>query len=212
LKDKWSLYKESVLKRIIEDSIIGYLDPGILGILVDMNSLQGLATTSSCSGRITLVEGDRHWDRSSSRIVYKAHVRVEPGDLYRVISRPFPSLWLKVSGPIIHVRTESLECALHLLEKARRHGFKHSGIVSIKPGEEGGVVVELMSSIDVAIPVRIRNRELLRGEEAAGMADLFNSFLEEGRRRLESLAKDLVSDPGPCGPASFYASKHRNNA
>jgi len=203
--DYWASLKAHVERLIRVDSIIGYLDPGILGILRRLNSLEGLATTSSCIGRITFIEGERHWDRSGSRIVYKTHTRITAGALKRVLSRPFPSLWLKVSGPILHVKTVSVECALHLLEKARRHGFKHSGILSVERGGEAGytsAVVEIMSSIDVAIPLRIKGENLVSFEDADKMASTLNALLLEGRRRLEGLADDLFKDPGPCGPVS----------
>lgn len=203
LSDKWVSYKESVVREILEDSVIGYLDPGILELLLRLNRLKRLATTSSCTGRITIIEGERHWDRNASRIVYKTHTGISPEIFSRVLKGPFDNLWLKVSGPILHIRTVSIECALHILGKARLHGFKHSGIAYVKPEEVGGIVVEVMSSIDVAAPLKIGGTVLVDLGETAKIVETANRFLAEGKKRLEDLVSDLTSDPGPCDEASF---------
>ncbi|MCE4612316.1 MAG: hypothetical protein F7C07_00580 [Desulfurococcales archaeon] len=199
LSAKWAAYKELVIREILEDSIIGYLDPGILELLLRINSVEGLATTSSCTGRITIIEGEKHWDRSASRIVYKTHTEASVEKLSRILEGPFDNLWLKVSGPILHLRTVSLECAQHVLGKARLHGFKHSGIASVKLEEVGGIVVELMSSIDVAAPLKVNGVVLIDPQRTAKIVETANKFLAEGKRKLEELVSDLTMNPGPCG-------------
>lgn len=196
----WARVKEDSVNSILVERDIGYLDVGIAPILESLNSLKGVATTSSCIGRVALVEGPFHWGRDEdSRIAYKTHSRITPEAILRVMSRGFTDLWLKATGPILHARTSSLDCALHLLGKARESGFKHSGVIS--HGGPGGSVVEIMSASQLSAPLIVGGVVVVRmgRDYLEALAGRANATVEEGRRRLRLLVDSLLTDPGPCG-------------
>ncbi|MCS7107140.1 MAG: hypothetical protein NZ902_03440 [Acidilobaceae archaeon] len=186
---EWEEYKGRLLVQLREERLIGYLDPGAERYLELLNSPRLVVTTSSCIGRITVVEGEWHWLREGARIVFKTHDPVSPEELERVARRFRGRLWVKLTGPIFHLRTPSLRCASKLLSHARSSGFKHSGVISLSPR---GHTVELMSGVQLALP--LLDREL--GE----LAGILNGALEEGRRRLDELASRISRDPGACEP------------
>ncbi len=190
--------RSSINSVILEEKDVGYLDPGISRVLEVLNSIKGLTTTSSCIGRVVLVEGKVHWGREKdSRILYKTHDQIRPQDILRVIARGFENVWLKATGPIMHVRTRGLDCAIHLLEKARRSGFKHSGIIAYNNNE---AVVELLSAPQMASPIVIEGVIVVRtGPQLEYLAGRANMVVESGRQRLFSLSNSISSDPGPCG-------------
>ena len=199
----WGDVKRDAANSVFVERDVGYLDPGIAPILESLNSVPLLATTSSCIGRIALVEGERHWGRDEdARIVYKTHGTLRVEDLYRVAGRGFRDLWLKATGPILHVRTPSLECALHLLSHARRAGFKHSGIISM--GSPGGIVVELTAAPQLYAPLIVGGRRLYRLDHSSleALVETANRTVEEGRRRLYHLAESDSRDPGACAASS----------
>ena len=180
------------IERVLyEERVIGYLDPGAEAFLRRLNSREKLWTTSSCIGRIAVVEGRFHWERGDARIVFKTHDPLSLEELLRVLSRPFPDLWLKASGPIIHFQAPSLDCALSLLEAARRAGFKHSGVIS------GGEVytVEVVAPTRIDAPLRIAWRNLHTIDGLSLLVEKANEALMEGRRRLERLAVAVESLP-----------------
>lgn len=191
-------YKAGLRDILIEERDIGYLDPGIEDVLDRLNSLRGVATLSTCIGRVSIVEAEKPWERGeeASRVVYKTHGAVGEEDIERILSLGLCNLWLKASGPIMHLRVASLECALHILGYARRSGFKHSGIISV--GGERGVVIELMSATQVTMPLRIACKDLVYPGRTGIVAEIANNTVEEGRRRLSELVSLLASDPGPC--------------
>jgi len=170
-----------------EERIIGYLDPGAEEILARLNSRPSLWTTSSCTGRITIVEGSFHWERDDARIVYKTHDPLSLEELLRVLGRPFSDLWLKVTGPIIHFQTPSSDCAFTLLEAARRAGFKHSGVIS--SGEV--YTVEVVAPTRIDAPLRIEWRDVYSLDGLPSLVAKANAALEEGRRRLNRLAVNV---------------------
>ncbi len=197
---QWSRVKDEAMRVTVTERDVGYLDPGIGGLLDVFNRMGRLATTSSCIGRIALVEGKVHWGRDGeSRIVYKTHSHLTPEELVRVLSRGYQNLWLKATGPIMHMRTNSVECARYLLEKAREHGFKHSGIISYDGSS--GVVVELMSASQISTPLVVDGVIVVKlgRRHLEALVRRANGAIEEGRRRLSSLASELSTNPGACG-------------
>ncbi|MCX8195596.1 MAG: hypothetical protein N3F67_00705 [Acidilobaceae archaeon] len=186
---EWERYKKSLTSQLREERLIGYLDPGAERYLELLNRPLLIATTSSCTGRITVIEGEWHWLRDEARIVFKTHEPVSEEELRRVRSRFSGRLWLKLTGPIVHLRTPSLRCAARVLSHARASGFKHSGLISLS---KRGHTVELMSGVQLAFP-------LLSLPE--GLAALLNEALLEGRRRLWELSRRVAEDPGPCEPS-----------
>jgi len=200
---EWTRVREEALRAVEEERDIGYLDPGISGILERLNALPLVATTSSCIGRIALVEGEWHWERDEgARIVYKTHGTLREEDILTVIARGYKNLWLKATGPILHIRTPTMDCALHILSAARRAGFKHSGIISA--GSPGGIVVELIAATQIYAPLILEGRRLVRldRESLAQLVKTANETVQEGRRRLEELARILASEPGACADST----------
>lgn len=187
----------SIKDVLLEERLVGYLDPGAEEYLLKINGA-GVATSSSCTGRITIVEGRWHWLRDEARIVYKTHKEIEPEALARVLSRPFGDLWLKVTGPIIHARVPSLECAMKVLEVARSAGFKHSGVLHASPEE--GYVIELLSAVQISLPLKLEGRYVVSPAMLGELARMANEALHEGWSRLGRLADSLLSLPCPAPP------------
>ena len=188
-KGLWAKVKEEASRSIMEDRLIGYLDPHIDPILAAINEIPLLATTSSCIGRITIVEGRRYWLRDNARIVYKTHDPISVDDIERVMRRPFTDLWLVASGPILHLKTPSFRCGLEVIATARNAGFKHSGLISASEL----YVVELMSSTQIYAPLRSRGKDLVERSSIGLLASLANETVAEGRQRLSRLVESLTS-------------------
>ncbi|MGC9134224.1 tRNA-wybutosine modification methyltransferase TYW3 [Caldisphaera sp.] len=184
----------SMLKKIDEilkqERIIGYLDPHAEEFILELNG-EKFGTSSSCLGRITIIEGKWPWERDKSRIVYKSHEKISIYNIANVISRPFNDLWLKVTGPIIHIRTERIDCALNILNIARISGFKHSGIIS---SSDNVFTVELMSAVQITMPLKINDTFVFSKESLNEIINKANDALDEGHRRLRKLTKMVKED------------------
>ncbi|MEB3778667.1 MAG: hypothetical protein GSR85_00320 [Desulfurococcales archaeon] len=195
-KWSWQRFKEEAPKALWEDRLIGYLDPGVDELLSRLNSIPLIATTSSCIGRITLIEGEWYWTRGEALIAYKTHDPISVDEIERVAARPFRNLWLKATGPIIHLRTPSIECADHILEVARRSGFKHSGIISLE--EDRGYTIELLSAVDITFPLKIDGDLIVGRGELAKVVEVVNHAVVEARARFKRFVEEISLSPGPC--------------
>ncbi|MCE4624088.1 MAG: hypothetical protein F7B11_05005 [Caldisphaeraceae archaeon] len=183
------MYLQKNIKDVLlRERIIGYLDPGAEWFLFKINKNTHIFTTSSCMGRITIIEGRWYWERDRARIVMKSHSPITIYDIAKAITRPFDNLWLRSTGPILHLKTRKIECAFFILEVARSSGFKHSGIISRSKDEH---TIELMSAVQISIPLKINGTFTFEPRSLNHIVKLANDSILEGRKRLEKLATNL---------------------
>lgn len=188
--DKWRTRKERLKKRLIEDLEIGYLDEDILDILRKLFEFEDLYTISSCSGRITFIDGNLPWERRGSSIIFKKHQPIRLEELLEILNVPtLRRLWLVVTGPIIHVSALNMRSARKILMIAREAGMKHSGILSMN--KEKGIIVELKTGIRLTHLLKIGQHTLLKENEAEEIVRVANESLVEGKKKLNKLRELL---------------------
>lgn len=188
--DKWRTRKERLRKRLTEDLEIGYLDEDILDILRKLFEFEDLYTISSCSGRITFIDGNLPWERRGSSIIFKKHQPIRLEELLEILNVPtLRRLWLVVTGPIIHVSALNMRSARRILMIAREAGMKHSGILSIN--KEKGIIVELKTGIRLTHLLKIGQHTLLKENEAEEIVRVANESLVEGKKKLNKLRELL---------------------
>ncbi len=186
---QWLRRKEEFRQRIAKDREIGYLDPGIEEVLERFFERPKSYTTSSCSGRITIVDAERPWTRDESTVVYRSHDPAPLDEVMNVLSKPAAhTFWLVAAGPIIHVICYDEEEAYEVLRIAREAGFKHSGILS---KTSKGVIVELRTGIRIVVPLKKGDHMLVGEDYVARLLEYANRAVAEGRIRLRRLSKLL---------------------
>jgi tRNA wybutosine-synthesizing protein 3 len=190
----------SIEEILLEERMVAYLDPGAEWVLRALNEPPGLSTTSSCMGRIALIEGEWPWERRlTTRIVYKTHTWLSLERIALELSKPYKDLWLKVTGPIIHVRVSTLECGEWLLSTAREEGFKHSGAITL--GARGGCcVVEIAAPTGFSCPLRLGWLNFYGVNQLKAIVRRANRALALGRKRLARLTTRISTEwkRSPC--------------
>lgn len=187
---KWRVRKREMLERLREDLEIGYLDKDIVDVLLKIFEFDGLYTISSCSGRVTLIDGDLPWRRKGSTIVFKKHQSVTSEELLKYLEGPVSRrLWLVVTGPIIHASAISMRWASALLRVARESGMKHSGVLSIN--REKGVIVELRTGVRLTNLLKTEGWLIVGPAGIDDFVRIANEALLDGKERLERLRKAL---------------------
>lgn len=182
---RWSRRREEAYKRFLEDVEIGYVDRDVIDLVKLAFSKKRIFTTSSCSGRITVVDAAYPWIRDESYVVFKKHEPVDPHEIETTISsRPVHRYWMVVSGPIIHFSLAYLEDTQKLLTVLRECGFKHSGVISIT---SSGIVVEAVSG--VWTPFLLKDGDQIIVADLKHVVGVANSILAEGKSRLKKLYK-----------------------
>ena len=191
-RELWRKEKEESYKRLWEDLEIGYLDEDLLEILLEFFKRPESFTKSSCSGRITLLDGPLPWERRESTIIFKKHSPITVDEIESLLDQPvLYRLWLVATGPIIHVITLTGREARRILRIAGKAGFKHSGIMSIS---KKGFIVELRTGIRLAVLLKTPRGLVVSREGLEEAVRAANEALMKGKERLNRLLAELRAD------------------
>lgn len=184
-QSRWLKRREEAYRRFLEDIEIGYADKDIVDFIRQVFSKEKVFTTSSCSGRITIVDALYPWLREESYIVFKKHEPVSVDEITAVIQQqPLHRFWLISSGPIVHFVAVDLNTACKILQIARESGFKHSGIISLSID---GIVVEIISGTWTSF--LLRDGDVWFTNNIDRVVGVANEVLVEGKKKLEKLFK-----------------------
>ena len=143
-------YKQSILQRL-DKSRKGSIDTPILPLINLINTHPGFVTLSSCSGRALLYTpgGKKH------ETVWHYVTHDDPDEdlltAYHTTCKEAHLLDFKYEGAILHAAAETPALAMRLLSLAQRKGWKHSGIISLKPGR---IILELIIPLSLSLPVK----------------------------------------------------------
>ncbi|MBU1112122.1 MAG: tRNA wybutosine-synthesizing 3 family protein [Nanoarchaeota archaeon] len=112
----------------------GFYDPDIISLLDKINAHQGRETTSSCSGRITLMKGTK---KGAAVWVYKTHGQADWQEIYEIIQKELhdsdeEQLRFFYEPLIVHVKCGNLNKAEELLATLLKNGFKKCRLISFK--------------------------------------------------------------------------------
>lgn len=153
--DKFAKEKSDFLKKK-DKSRKGCVDKGIKAIVAEINSKNDCYTTSSCSGRIILLEM-KSKRKDECDWIFTKHDKVNLNEIKNALTnyynknnsikksnqnKKINQIWFKQQPLILHVASRNLEAAKKLLEAARKV-FKHSGIISISDKK---VVIEVVGN------------------------------------------------------------------
>ncbi len=182
-------YREYHLERLREALSKGEVDPPIVPLLKLINSSNHFVTTSSCSGRIVLLETDEEERKRESAFHRKWHRPVTFEEVWEGIASYSGNLvlWLKVDPLILHVATDSLERAKTLLSAVRSAGIKIAGIQVI---DEQKIHIEIRGIDNLVVPV-YWNGILVNENFVKTLVYFANKKLIRNQRRLERLYNAL---------------------
>ena len=160
------------------------VDKDIISILEIINATQEYYTTSSCSGRIGIMEIPRIGDKVNAKFLGKWHWEVNFEELIRTISNyKNGELFFLVQSAIIHVVAKDIEHATIILKISRNVGFKYSTIHDIK---QQGTLVEVLSTENLNVPIG-ESGELLVDEK------YLRFLLKQGNETLRRIKQKLYN-------------------
>ncbi|WP_297519452.1 hypothetical protein [Thermococcus sp.] len=176
---------ESLRKALADDRV----DHDIIPLLEKINSLDNYFTTSSCSGRISVMEMPHFGDKLNSVWLGKWHREVTVEEVLGAIGKhKTGQLWFLVRSPILHVAARTMEDAVRLLNLSIGFGFKYSNIKSVSHKK---LLVEIRSTERMDVPLG-ENGELWVSEEYVGrIVDLANAQVRRFKGKLKRLEDEI---------------------
>ena len=177
--DCFSKEKSDFLKKK-DKSKKGCADEGIKEIINIINSKKDYYTTSSCSGRIVLLER-LFRKKNESNWIFVKHYKIKFNEIKNHLKNKIKNeIWFKQEPLILHVRCRGLKSAKELLDASRKI-FKRAGIISLSNEK---IVVEIIGSerIDAIIADRnfVADEKYLRN-----LVKYANRNFEENKRKGE---------------------------
>jgi len=180
---KFENEKKQCLARI-DRSKKQSVDKNIRQIVDFLNSLHNYYTTSSCSGRVMLIEMPEKGRKKESEWMFVSHEKATADSIKKALSKKTKNeVWLRQEGAIMHVCCRSMEDAQRLLSIVREQGFKRSGMISV----HNRIMVEIMSTECISAIVAKNGKVPVDDNYIKILAASANSSMALNKRRIERL-------------------------
>ncbi|WP_456365234.1 tRNA(Phe) 7-((3-amino-3-carboxypropyl)-4-demethylwyosine(37)-N(4))-methyltransferase Taw3 [Thermococcus sp.] len=180
--------KREALQSLFTAMNEGKVDEDIIELLLLINSIKGIYTTSSCSGRIGIIEEPALGAKPLSRWLVKVHRPIEFEEAREALKDAREGLiFLKSQPPIFHVVAEDMEKAKKLHELGLASGFKYTTFKAISRR----YLVEINATEYLTAPLG-RDGKVLVGDEYLRFAvEIGNSMLRRSKARLPRLKENF---------------------
>jgi len=178
------------LKNAIEDDEV---DRDILGLINYINSLNNFYTTSSCSGRITLLHD--LGSKIKNDWLGKWHREVRFDEILDSLS-DIPAngiVWFKYESPILHIVSKTIDNAKLLINIARDSGYKRVGIQGLKNER---YVVEICDTERVDCPIVDNGNLLVDNNYLKYLTRFSNMKFRNGRKKLMKFEREIKRQIG----------------
>ena len=164
------------------------VDDDIVDLLMLINSIRGVYTTSSCSGRIGIIEEPDLGAKPLSRWLIKEHRPItfeEAKESLKKAQRGF--LFLKSQPPIFHIVAESFDVAKKLHELGLASGFKYTTFKALKER----ILIEINGTEYLTAPLGKDGKILVDDEYLMFAVELGNTMLMRAKSRLPRLKENF---------------------
>lgn len=188
--------KKDRIKELENKVFEGEVDLEIKPLLDIINSKSDYFTTSSCAGRIVLLQLPKLGDKENAEFLGKWHRNVEVEEVNEAFKNAQENLsvFLLAQSPIIHVRCRTLNSAIALRNIAVESGLKYSTIKSLKVNsrsEPVKIVVEILSSENIHVPIA-KGKKLYPDEDyLTFIVENANSALSRAQKKIKKFKNML---------------------
>lgn len=183
--------KKSALTKLKKGQKENKVDKGVQPILDIINSSDNYYTTSSCYGRIVLLEIPNIGNKKQAKFLGKWHRTIEVDELINASKQSKTGqIWLLSQSPIIHITSKTNQSADRLLKTAISSGFKNSGIKSI--GRK--IVVEVLSTERLDVPIGNDGSLFCNKKHLELLTDISNEIFVKSNKKMEKLESALKKD------------------
>ena len=180
--------KAMAMKKLEDARARKKVDEKALPIIEKINKMADFFTTSSCSGRIVLLEIPSPGKKRKARFLGRWHNEINMDMLEDALKNAKEGeIWFLVQSPIFHIFTISLKNAKALLHAAIQSGFKYSSIKSIN----GKVMVEILSTEKMDAPIGKNGKIYVSKEYLSMLVEIANLLMKKMDKKLKRLEKKV---------------------
>jgi len=182
--------KKIVLEKLYKPdaSRKGDVDEEIAALIDSINSHKDYYTTSSCAGRIIILEESKDNIRHEINWLFYTHKKTTQKQILTSLAKAGNNLiWFRFESLILHICARDLESAIHLLNKAHKAGFKRAGITSLS----NRIMLEIIGSQRFDAPI-MKDKELLVSEQYIRiLVQQANKKMLENWKRISTMEQEF---------------------
>ena len=165
------------------------VDRLVIPLLEKINSTSDYFTTSSCAGRIVVLQLPEIGNKKKAVFLGRWHRTVNVEEVSEALdSYTEGQVWLLTQPPIFHIGCKSITAANELMKLGISSGFKHSGIRSIS----SQITVELQSTERMDMPLGSNGKQVIESEKISFLVDQANTSITRAQHKLTRLQKNIM--------------------
>ncbi|MFH1721395.1 MAG: hypothetical protein ABH950_02185 [Candidatus Altiarchaeota archaeon] len=168
------------MAKYLQAKNAGLVDEALINFLDYVNELDDFYTTSSCFGRITLLQdvGNKLNDRS----IAKWHRKVSSNEVLETLKPVDGTLWFIFEPFILHIVSKTMDKAQSVIELAIASGFKRTGLINVKPER---YIVEVLSTERIDAPIMKDGKMIVPEEYISYLIELANEKFLRGEEKIK---------------------------
>lgn len=192
MEKSFSQWKRQCLNKL-DQSKKGSVDEDITDLVALLNGCEQFFTTSSCSGRIILIDGapeSSDVQKQNCVWLFVSHQKCRSDDLIDALSQSSGDAVLKFEPFVLHVQCRKLEDAQLMHSVAINSGFRNSGLTVSKTGK---IITAVRSTHGLEVPLSHQGRVVVEHEYIKYLSEIANQKMEENLRRINRFYQNLQS-------------------
>ncbi|KAM9789136.1 tRNA wybutosine-synthesizing protein 3 homolog [Neosynchiropus ocellatus] len=192
MEKNFSQWKKQCLNKL-DLSLKGSVDQDIAHIVSLLNSCDEFFTTSSCSGRITIIDtvpDSAGVQKQNCAWLFVSHTKCTPDDLMASLDKSAGDAVLKFEPFVLHVQCRRLEDAQLMHSVAVESGFRNSGLTV---GKTGKIITAVRCTHGLEVPLTLKGELLVSRQYIDFLSQLANTKMEENFRRIDRFYQNLQS-------------------
>lgn len=164
------------------------VDSGIKQIINLINESKNYYTSSSCFGRIVLLEIPSIGDKKGARFLGKWHRTINVNELLSALKNAeIGQIWILSQSPILHIVAKTNYVADKILKTAISCSFKNSGLKSL--GKK--IVVEICSTERLDAPVGMDGVIFCNKDHLKLLVNISNEIIKKSTIKLHKFEEKL---------------------
>nr|XP_040027900.1 tRNA wybutosine-synthesizing protein 3 homolog isoform X1 [Gasterosteus aculeatus aculeatus] len=192
MEKAFSQWKKQCLNKL-DLSKKGSVDEDIANVVSLLNSREEYFTTSSCSGRVILIDraaGSSDIHKQNCVWLFVSHQKCTSEDLMCALAGSSGDAVFKFEPFVLHLQCRWLEDAQLMHSVAVNSGFRNSGLTV---GKTGKIITAVRSTHGLEVPLSREGKLLVEHEYIHFLTQIANQKMEENRRRIHRYYQNLQS-------------------
>lgn len=166
------------------------IDPLMIPISKFLAQTTNYFSTSTCSGRITLMDLETNEHKRKGGFFRKWHRTVKLAEVWNGINdnTNTGNVWFKQDAFVYVIGTNTLERAHHLFMICQKAGIKRFGIHHF---EDGKVLIEIFGTQAMSVPVKKGKKILVDKTYVKELVSIANRKWKENEKKRKEFEKEL---------------------